>query len=512
MTIDASFGTMRSERSLRLLIIGAGPAGIMAAIRLQQAGFSDVVIYEKAAQLGGTWRDNTYPGVACDVPSHLYCYSFAPNPDWSRRFAPGGEILEYLSQVADRYGVARRIRCSQEVTRCEYFDGRWHVETKGGDWDTADVVIAATGVTHHPRMPDIAGLHSFDGPMFHSARWDHSTMLEGRRIGVIGAGSTAVQIVAALAERVGALTLFQRTAQWIAPQENPSYDETERAHFRTHPEVMRHMRAEFARGFAENFSDAVIDVSSPQLRALEEACRTHLETEVRDPVLREQLRPNYRPACKRLIVSSEFYPAMQRPNVALVTDAIESVERRGVRTRDGRLHELDVLVLATGFRTDRFMRPTEVIGHEGRRLDDRWSQRPDAYLSVAIPGFPNFFMLNGPNSPVGNFSLIEVAELQMAYVLRLIALLRAGHCREISPTERALQALEAERIAATRNTVWVTGCRSWYLDDRGIPASWPWTMQRFREVMAAPDLTAFELAQVQATACHRTGAPLVLAV
>ena len=494
MSMNSTEAPASSNRPLRIIIVGAGPAGILAAIRLTQAGIPNVVIYEKAHRLGGTWRDNTYPGVACDVPSHLYCYSFEPNPDWSRGFAPGAEILAYLEDVAHRYDVARRIRYAEEVTRCEYLDGRWRVETNTGDWDTADVVIAATGVTHHPRLPTIPGLDAFAGPAFHSARWDRSAPLEDRRVGVIGTGSTAVQIVAALGERVARLTLFQRTAQWIMPQENPVYSADERAVFRQAPDTMQSMRAKFARAFVENFSDAVVDAGSPQLKVIEDACLAHLESHVADPELREKLRPTYRAACKRLVVSNDFYPAMQRPNVQLVTEAIESIERNGVRTRDGRLHEIDVLVFATGFHTDRFVRPMEVVGREGVRLSVRWAQRPLAYLSVAVPGFPNFFMLNGPNGPVGNYSLIDVAETQMEYLLQLIGLLRSGRCSEISPTEDATVSLESERVAAVAKTVWATGCRSWYLDDRGIPASWPWSMQRFRDVMQAPTLEAFELA------------------
>jgi cation diffusion facilitator CzcD-associated flavoprotein CzcO len=482
-----------SERSLRFVIIGAGLSGIMSAIQLERAGFDDLLIYEKAERLGGTWRDNTYPGVACDVPSHLYSYSFEPNPDWSRLFSPGHEILAYIEGVARRYGVERRMRLGEEITRCEFVAGRWQIETARGGRDVADVVIAATGVTHHPNMPEFAGLGRFEGACFHSARWDHSVALDGRRIGVVGTGSTAVQLVSALVERASKLLLFQRTAQWVMPSDNAPYSDEDRDKFRQKPERMLGLRAELARRFAENFSDAVIDVNSPQLKVIEDACRNNLETQVRDPELRERLRPNYRPACKRLVISPDFYRAIQQPNAQLVTESIERVEAGGVRTRDGQLHELDVLVLATGFRTDRFVRPAEVIGSRGRRLDDVWGRHPSAYLSVGVPGFPNFFLLNGPSSPVGNFSLIEVAELQMRYVLQLVALLRSGRCREICPSEAAAVSFEAERSAATKNTVWTTGCRSWYLDDRGIPASWPWPMSHFRERMREPDLSAFEL-------------------
>jgi cation diffusion facilitator CzcD-associated flavoprotein CzcO len=481
-----------AQRPLRFAIIGAGMSGILAAIKLREAGLDDFAIYEKAARPGGTWRENTYPGIACDVPSHLYSYSFEPNPDWSHRFSPGAEIQAYFEDVARRRGVAERIRFDAEVARCEWADGAWRLETKSGLRDRADVVIAATGVLHHPNLPDIAGLEDFAGARFHSARWDHTVALDGRRVGVVGTGSTAVQIVSALVDRVAKLVLFQRTAQWIAPQENPPYTSEEKAGFRGHPETVHALRREMSRLFAENFSNAVVDASSPQMKMIEEVCRANLETNVRDPVLREKLRPSYRAACKRLIVSPDFYQAIQRPNAALVTEPIERVEAAGVRTADGRLHGLDVLVLATGFRADRFLRPMRVIGRGGRRLDDVWSQRPVAYLSISVPGFPNLFMLNGPNGPVGNFSLIEVAELQMAYILQLVGELRAGRCREIFPSDAATAQFDAARVEAAKKTVWMTGCRSWYLDDRGIPAVWPWTFDRFREEMAVPRLDAYE--------------------
>jgi len=479
-------------RPLRFAIIGAGMSGILSGIKLDEAGYHDYTIYEKAGRSGGTWRENTYPGIACDVPSHLYSYSFEPNPDWSHVFSPGSEIQAYFEGVARRHGVDRHIRYGAEIVRCERSGGRWHLETRTGERDQADVVIAATGVLHHPNLPDIAGLDTFDGPCFHSARWDHSVALDQRRVGIIGTGSTAVQIVSAIVERVAQLVLFQRTAQWIAPQDNAPYSDKERAEFQRHPESMRELHRDLSRLFAEAFSNAVVDATSPQMQLLEDLCRANLETNVHDPVLRERLRPSYRAACKRLVVSPDFYAAIQRPHATLVTASIDRVEARGIRTRDGHLHALDVLVLATGFRADRFMRPMQVIGRGGARLDDMWGKRPIAYLSVSIPDFPNLFMLNGPNGPVGNFSLIEVAELQMAYILQLVERLRDGRCREISPTAAATATFDAARVEAAQKTVWVTGCRSWYLDDRGIPAVWPWTFDRFREEMAAPQLDAYE--------------------
>lgn len=478
--------------SPRVVVIGAGMAGVLAAIKCREAGLFDLTVYEKADRLGGTWRENTYPGVACDVPSHLYSYSFAPNPGWSTTFAPGPEILDYLTDVARQHRIEEVTCYGQEVCRLERIGGRWNIETKAGMCDEADVVIAATGVLHHPQMPKLEGVGDFEGAVFHSARWDHNVPLKGQKVGVVGTGSSAVQIVGALVDTVDELRLFQRTPQWVVAVPNDPIADADRELYEQSPDALRERRDELASTFEANFANAVVDMNSPQLELLQQLCLANLET-VRDPELRERLRPNYRAACKRLIISPGFYDAIQRPNAWLVTDGIDHVEPRGVRTVDGRLHELDVLVLATGFRVDRFLRPMEVIGRNGARLSDVWSPRPTAYLSVSVPDFPNLFLLNGPNGPVGNFSLIDVAELQLAYVLQLVERIRAGDCREVSATPTAATRFEEQRTEAAKQTVWVTGCRSWYLDDRGVPAAWPWSFTHFREVMAAPDLADFDL-------------------
>jgi cation diffusion facilitator CzcD-associated flavoprotein CzcO len=301
-----------------------------------------------------------------------------------------------------------------------------------------------------------------------------------------------VQITSAIVDRVAKLSLFQRTAQWVMPQENPPYTDEERAAFRDDPTKLSGLHQGLADMF-DMFANAVVDTESVELKMIEQACLDNLEQNVHDPELRERLRPTYRAACKRLIISPDFYDAIQRPHAELVTDAIERVERGGVRTKDGRLHELDVLVLATGFKADAFMRPMEIVGRDGITLEEAWDPRPEAYLSISIPGFPNFFMLNGPNGPVGNFSLIEVAELQFGYILQLLERIRGGECREVCARADALAEFERAREEAARHTVWVTGCHSWYLDDRGLPAVWPWPFRRFRDAMEAPDLAAFEL-------------------
>jgi len=486
-------GDIKPGKDLRFVIIGAGMAGILAAIKLAEAGFDDVVIYEKAESVGGTWRENTYPGIACDVPSHFYSYSFALNPEWSRRYAPGAEIREYFESVAIRYGVERRIRFGTEIVRCERVNSRWRLCAADGSEDEADFIIAATGVLHHPAYPDIEGIGSFAGPRFHSARWDHSVDLAGKRVGVIGTGSSAVQIVPSIVDRVGTLTLLQRTPQWITPIENTPFTEEDKARFRADSSAMLAIRAEVSSMYVDGFSNHLSDMDSPQLAMIHELCKAHLENSVKDPMLREKLRPTYRAACKRLVLSDRFYDAIQRPNAKLVTERIERVEKAGVNTRDGELHELDVLVLATGFRVDRFLRPIEVIGRDGASLEATWKNGPAAYLALSVPDFPNLFMLNGPNGPVGNFSLIEVVELQFAYILRLIEEVRAGRCREISASHAAMERFDADRREAATHTIWASGCRSWYLDTDGLPSAWPWTYDRFREEMREPRLADYDM-------------------
>ncbi|MBI2801539.1 MAG: NAD(P)/FAD-dependent oxidoreductase [Gammaproteobacteria bacterium] len=475
----------------RIVVIGAGMAGILTAIKLHEAGYDNYVIYEKSDRVGGTWRENTYPGIACDVPAHLYTYSFEPNPSWSRTFAPGPEIHAYFERVAKKYQVLDRIRFNEAIPSCEFREGCWHLRTSTGRADIADVVIAATGVLHHPRVAEIAGLETFAGACFHSARWDHSIDLEGKRVGVIGTGSTAIQITSALVDKVGRFDLFQRTAQWIMPIQNVEYSADEIAGFRTDPEKVETIRRKINADF-QHFSNSVIDADSVGMKEIEDACRANLENHVRDPQLREKLRPNYRAGCKRLIFSSDFYTAIQHPHANLITDGIERVEPRGVRTADGRLHELDVLVVATGFRADSFIRPTTVLGRDGINLDAVWADHPVAYLSISIPEFPNFFMLNGPNGPVGNFSLIQIAESQVGYILQLLAEIRAGRCREISVNATASARFDDARRTAAKKSIWATGCKSWYLDKHGVPASWPWMPSRFYEEMAAPKLESYD--------------------
>ena len=477
---------------LRYAVIGAGMSGILAAKRLLERDDVAVTVFEKSTQVGGTWRENRYPGLTCDVMAHAYTYSFAPNPDWSSVMAGGPEIREYFENVWRRYGVDQVTRFNAEVTLCEWRGKHWYLAATDGTRADFDVVIVASGVLHHPNVPELPGLDTFAGDAFHSARWPEGLQLEGRSVGVIGNGSTGVQIVSALAGKVR-LTQFQRTPQWVMKIDNRRFSEDERAYFRANPAVVEGIRKdpEYVR-LVKRFNDAIVEPDSPAMAEIETATLAYLEGAVQDPVLREKLRPDYRAACKRLIYSCDYYEAVQRPGVTVVREGIERIEPKGVRTRDGVLHELDLLVLATGFRADRFIRPTQVVGCGGVSLDTAWEKRPSAYLAVAVPGFPNFFLLNGPTGPVGNFSLIDIAEAQWGYIDQLLGEVRAGRCTALAPTAAAMQDYDERRVVAARKTIFATGCNSWYLDAEGVPATWPWGYTAFFDAMAQPDFTAFE--------------------
>lgn len=484
-----------AQSDLRVVVLGAGMAGILAGIKLLERGYRDITLYEKADRVGGTWRENTYPGLTCDVPSHHYTYSFERNPDWSRHLPPGPEIQAYFERTAEKYGLYDLIRFNEEAASAEFRDGRWHLGFRSGREDVADVLIAATGVLHKPRFPDIAGVDSFRGALFHSARWDHDVALDGKRVGVIGNGSTGVQIISALAGRAAKLAHFQRTAQWIMPVENGHFSEAERAAFRDPAVLEQAMRTEEYMAGVERYTQAITDMESEGAKEMAAICEANLENSVPDPALRERLRPDHAPLCKRLIFSPDYYQAIQHPDSALVTEGIERIEATGIRTRDGALHELDVIVFATGFHPDCFMRPMTITGRRGADLEDLWRERPIAYLAISMPDFPNLFMLNGPSGPVGNFSLIDIAEHQWGYIEQLMDRLRSGECREIAPTRAAMEAYESSRVEAAKQTVWYRGgCVSWYLDKQGIPSSWPWNFSRFVEMMQRPDWQAFDLA------------------
>ncbi|MBW2942198.1 flavin-containing monooxygenase [Zhongshania aquimaris] len=478
----------------RYVIIGAGMSGMLAGIKLLSQGNSNFSIYEKAEKIGGTWRENTYPGLTCDVPAHSYTYSFAPNPEWSRVLAGGDEIQAYFESVEKMYKLTPYIRFNEEIESCVYQDGKYVITSKNGTTDVADFVIAATGVLHHPNIPRIAGMDTFQGDIFHSARWDHSVALDNKRVAVIGTGSTGVQIVSALSKRSARVAHFQRSPQWIRIVENRAFTEEEKAAFRNNPKLLKDIQNDKElQENIEKFSQAITDPDSPAMLEIDQEVHENLSL-IKDVSLREKVTPNYRPACKRIIYSPDFYDVIQRENVDVFVGGGFEVVPNGIKTEDGRVHEFDVIVLATGFQTDKFVRPINVVGENGISLDEVWNEGPTAYLAVAVPGFPNFFMLNGPSGPVGNFSLIEIAEHQWSYIEKLIERLNSAGKSNISVKTSAYQEFEAKRVKAAKNTIFATGCQSWYLDKNGVPATWPWTRSRFFEEMSAPNFENFTIA------------------
>jgi cation diffusion facilitator CzcD-associated flavoprotein CzcO len=475
----------------RIAIIGAGMSGICMAIKLEDAGIASYTIFEQANEVGGTWRDNTYPGLTCDVPSRYYSYSFRPNPDWTHVFPPGPEVQAYFKRVADERDIRTHIRFGTEVASARYENGKWWI-TAGDGEECFDVLITATGILRVPRYPDIAGLDTFGGPVFHSSRWDHSVPLSDKRIGLIGTGSSGVQITAELGGNVRHLSVFQRTAQWIFPWPNPRYSVLTRSALRRWPRLST-LPYQFWGMFVLTLFGRAPVQPGWQRSVFRTLCRWNLRLSVRDAAVRRKLTPPYEPMCKRQIFAARFYRAVQNRSVDVVSEAIDHIEPDGVVTADGVLHELDLLVLATGFHAHAYVQPMEIIGENGVTLDQAWADGPQAYRSVAVPGFPNMFMMMGPHSPVGNQSLVPIAEDQADYALWWIKQIRDGHVATAAPTAEATRQYNASMKAAMPQTVWVTGCNSWYLGKDGLPELFPWVPERHREMMRRPELADFDV-------------------
>lgn len=485
---------MARHRQFNVAIIGAGMSGLCMAAKLQNAGMESYTIFEKADDVGGTWRDNTYPGLSCDVPSRYYSYTFAPNPNWSRFLPPGSELQAYFQTVAHERGIRRHIRFGCEVIDAEYRSGAWHLTTSLGA-ETFDVLVVATGVLRIPNYPDIPGRETFTGPAFHSSRWDHSISLPDKRIGLIGNGSSGVQIMAALGGRVRQLTLFQRTAQWVYPMPNPRYSWRTRQLLSRVPGLNDVGHWFWGSFFRTIFGGALV---RPGLRrrVVQAICRWNLRLSVRDPQLRSKLTPNYQPMCKRLAMSPSFYRSVQHPAVDVVTDRIERIEPRGIVTSDGTLHELDVLVYATGFDARAYMRPLKLIGEDGITLDEAWADGPIAYRSVALPRFPNMFMLLGPHSPLGQQSFMAIAEDQADYALWWIRRIRSGLAGAVAPTEAATKEYNDQLKVALPDTVWASGCSSWYLGKDGLPELFPWAPKTHTALLRRPEVADFDVRTV----------------
>lgn len=457
-----------------IAIIGAGFGGIGAAIQLKRAGFSDITIFEKADDVGGTWRENTYPGAACDVPSHLYSFSFELKPDWGRRFAEQPDILGYLRTCATKYDVTRHIRFRTEVSaaRFDRNTGLWSVTLGDGTVEQVHVLISACGQLSRPGYPRIHGLESFSGEMFHSANWNHDYDLAGKRVAVIGTGASAIQFVPAIAPKVQQLTVFQRTAPHVIPKVDFAYPRILKTVFRRVPGLLRASRWAT---YAQYEPRALMFTKFPQISVVyEQKFLRYLRREIPDPDLRQKLTPADPIGCKRVLLSNDWYAALRRANVIVETAAITEVTSHAVITADGTAHEADAIILGTGFRANDFLAPMKVIGLDGRDLNQTWRDGAEAYLGITIPGFPNLFLLYGPNTNLGHNSIILMLESQIRYVVDAVSRLSADGISwmDVKPEVHAAYSDEMQRRLS--NTIWDRECTSWYKNAAGRNTNnWP---------------------------------------
>ncbi len=481
----------RDKASLRVGIIGAGFAGIGLAVKLRQAGYGNVVLFEKADRPGGTWRDNTYPGAACDVRSHLYSFSFAPKADWQSRFAGQREILAYIDDLVGRFGIGPLIRTGEGVERAVFDEGKatWSVDTSRGRREVLDVLVTAVGQLSIPSVPPFPGREQFRGASFHSAAWDHSVPLEGKRIAVIGSAASAVQIVPELAKVASHLAVFQRTPNWIIPRLDGPYGPLELALFRFLPGYRRLTRASIY-FFQEALFNALWTGSLTN-RVMRHVALWHLRRQVKDPALRAALTPAYVLGCKRVLLSDDYYPALTRPNVELVTAPIACFEPDGIRTADGRGRAFDAAVFATGFDVRNTLRPVDLRGRGGLALRERWAAGPEAYRGIAVPGFPNLFLLYGPNTNLGHNSILFMFECQFGYVLQCLDRLVARDLDTLEVTPEAAARYNETLRKELAATVWSAGCGNWYGREGRVTANWSGSTLRYRRETRRVDFSHF---------------------
>jgi cation diffusion facilitator CzcD-associated flavoprotein CzcO len=449
-----------------IVIVGAGPAGIAMGIRLKRARIDDFVIVERSDGVGGTWHDNRYPGAACDVPSHLYAFSFAPNPDWSRKFSPQPEIERYLQTCVERFGLASHLRLSTEVTGADLDEasGEWRVHTSGGEL-AARALISGVGQLNRPRVPALPGLDDFAGVRMHSARWDPAFDFAGKRVAVIGTGASAVQIVPELATRAAHVTVLQRSPPYVIPRNDRAYRDVERWLFRNVPGWRRLYRARIYWELEARFS--TLEPATWMARLTRWMALRHLREQIRDPALRDKLTPRDVVGCKRILISDDWYLALARPNVALVTAEIDRVTHDAVITRDGATHAADAIVLATGFETLGFLAPMRIRGRDGVELAAAWSDGAEAHRGILVAGFPNLFLLYGPNTNLGHNSILFMLECQSRYIVRCLAELDRRGARWLEVKRDAMARYNERLQHALARTAWATGCRSWYTTKAG---------------------------------------------
>jgi len=477
-----------------VLIIGTGFGGLGMAIQLKRAGIDEFTLLEKAGALGGTWRDNTYPGAACDVESHLYSFSFEPKTDWSRKFAPQAEILAYLEACAVKHDLYRHIRFHTEVASAA-FDaslGLWQVRTAGGETIEAEILITACGQLNRPDYPSIAGADTFAGPAFHSARWDHQVDLAGRRVAVIGTGASAIQFVPEIVKCAAHVSVFQRSGAWVAPKPDGAFSAAARRRFARYPVLARLYRYAI---YWKNESRALAFTRfAVLLKPFAAISRGHARRQMADADKRQRLTPDYPIGCKRILLSNDWYPAIDADHVDLVTDAIERIDTDAIVTHDGRRHPADVLIYGTGFKATDFLAPMQIIGRDGLDLNTAWRDGASAYKGIVVNGFPNLFMLYGPNTNLAHSSIIFMLESQIAYVRQAVQALHRSDIAGLEVKRARAGAFDAKIQGALARTVWQSGCNSWYVNEAGRnTVNWPGFTFTFRRATARLNLTDYHV-------------------
>lgn len=488
----------QSEQStdrVEIAIIGTGFAGLAMAIRLQQAGIEDFRLYERSSEVGGTWRDNQYPGAACDVQSHLYSYSFEPYPLWNRMFATAAQIQDYVLHCVRKYDLRRRVVLNAEVQTAVYNDatGRWALTTTTGRRVDARHVVAGCGGLSQPGMPNIPGMEDYQGERFHSAQWNHDYDLTGKKVAVVGTGASAIQIVPGIVDRVASLTLFQRTPAWVIAKPDRSISSTEQALYAQFPVLQKLQRA---RLYATLDPRSIAFTLNPALmKPVEAMARLHIRREVKDPVLREKLTPRYTIGCKRILMSNEYYPALQRSHVRVESGRDGAITRftpTGIETADGRQHDVDCIVMATGFQQADALAPFDIRGRDGRSLAEVWGKNAEAYKGTTVHNFPNLYILVGPNTGLGHSSMILMIEAQVEYTLQAIQYARARGLQSLEVTAAAQEAYNTTLTRRLAKTVWASGCGAWYVNSEGRNTTlWPGSTTEFKWVMRHFDADAY---------------------
>jgi cation diffusion facilitator CzcD-associated flavoprotein CzcO len=469
-----------SSKQRTVAVVGGGFGGVGAAVMLERAGYRNVTVFEKAERVGGVWHHNTYPGAACDIPSHLYEFSFAPNPRWSRRYAPQAEIQAYVEDVARRHGVTERIRTGTRVDGASWDDSRrkWLLETSAGPHE-ADVLLTACGQLSVPTVPPLPGLESFAGPSFHTARWRHDVDLTGRRVAVIGSGCSAIQVVPAIQPIVGQVDVYQRSPGWTFPKMDFEYSERAKSLFERFPILQRADRASVF--YFQELGAAGMTKYRWMMPAFRRVAKRQIDKAISDPELRRKVTPTDEIGCKRIMLTDEWYPTLTKPNVGLIADRVAAITPAGIRSADGVERAYDAIVLATGFATHGFVAPMEITGAGGRSLTEAWADVPRAYLGLSVPDFPNMFLIYGPNTNGGTGSVISTIEAGTNHVIAALDELERADAQRIEVTREAADRFDRDLREALAGTVWHTGCTNWYVDANGNdPNQWPWLWTTYR--------------------------------